>query len=288
MRTLVVMAIVIVGLLVAGFQGIFIVDEKDQVIILQFGKFVRAVREPGLNFKIPFLQKIIRYEKRLLRHDAEAAEFLTLDKKFLVVDTYTRYSISDPLVFFEKLNNVTRANARLGEIISSLVREAVASHKQSEIITEKREPIMADVLQQAREKVSGIGIEIVDVRIKRTDFKQQIAESIYENMRAERKRISTQYRSEGEEEQLKIKAETDKESAIILAEAKKQSQIIRGQGDAGAIKIYADALQQDPEFYSFLRSLQVYRESLQDGTKVVLTSDSSLFQYLESPNVGKP
>ena len=120
------------------------------------------------------------------------------------------------------------------------------------------------------------------------DFKQQLAESIYENMRAERKRISPQYRSEGEEEQLKSKAETDKESAIILAEAKKQSQIIRGQGDAGAIKIYAEALQQDPEFYSFLKSLQIYRESLQEGTKVVLTNDSSLFQYLESPKLGKP
>ena len=288
MRTLIVLVIGGVVLLVVAYQGLFIVDEKDQVIILQFGKFVREVRDPGLHFMTPFIQKIIRYEKRLLRYDADASEFLTQDKKSLVVDTYTRYRISDPLKFFENLNDVRQANARLGEIISSLVRDAVASHEQSEIITEKREPIMADVLKLAREKVAGLGIEIVDVRIKRTDFKPQIAESIYARMRAERHRISTQFRSQGAEEQLIIKAETDKRSAIILAEAKKQSEIIRGEGDAGAIKIYAEALEQDPEFYAFLKSLQIYRESLKEGTKLVLTTDSSLFQYLESPGGGKP
>lgn len=288
MRILIGVVILIVALLVVGFQSVFIVDEKDQVIVLQFGKFIRAVREPGLHTKIPFIQDLTRYDKRLLRYDAAQDDFLTRDKKTLVVDTYTRYRISDPLKFFEILQNIPRANARLGAIISSLVREAVASHDQSEIVTDKREPIMAEVLQQAQEKVSGFGIEILDVRIKRTDFKREIAESIYARMRAERDRISKRYRSEGAEEQLKIKAETDKESAIILAEAKKQSETIRGEGDAGAIKIYADALQQDPEFYSFLKSLQIYRESMKEGTKLVLTTDSSLFQYLESPKLGKP
>jgi len=288
MRTLIGIGVVIAVLVVVGFQGLFIVDEKDQVIVLQFGEFVRAIKKPGLYFKTPFIQDITRYEKRLLRYDADADDFLTRDKKSLLVDTYTRYRISDPLRFFEKLNDVRRANSRLGEIISSLVREAVASHDQSEIITEKREPIMADVLKEARDKVKDIGIEILDVRIKRTDFKPQIAESIYARMRAERQRISTQFRSEGAEEQLKIKAETDKQSAILIAEAKKQSETIRGEGDAGAIKIYADALKQDPEFYAFLKSLQIYRDSLKEGTKLVLSTDSSLFQYLESPNLGKP
>lgn len=288
MRKLVILGILVVGLLVVAYQGLFIVDEKDQVILLQFGKFVRAVKEPGLHFKTPFIQAITRYDKRLLRYDADADDFLTRDKKSLLVDTYTRYRISDPLKFFETLNDVRRANNRLGEIIGSLVREAVASHDQSEIITEKREKIMAEVLEEARSKVKDIGIEILDVRIKRTDFKPQIAESIYARMRAERQRISTQFRSEGAEEQLKIKAETDKKASILLAEAKRESETIRGEGDAGAIKIYADALQQDPEFYSFLKSLQIYRDSMKEGTKLVLTTDSSLFQYLESPDLGKP
>lgn len=288
MRKLVILGILVVGLLVVAYQGLFIVDEKDQVILLQFGKFVRAVKEPGLHFKTPFIQAITRYDKRLLRYDADADDFLTRDKKSLLVDTYTRYRISDPLKFFETLNDVRRANNRLGEIIGSLVREAVASHDQSEIITEKREKIMAEVLEEARSKVKDIGIEILDVRIKRTDFKPQIAESIYARMRAERQRISTQFRSEGAEEQLKIKAETDKKAAILLAEAKRESETIRGEGDAGAIKIYADALKQDPEFYSFLKSLQIYRDSMKEGTKLVLTTDSSLFQYLESPDLGKP
>ncbi|NIV31352.1 MAG: protease modulator HflC, partial [Anaerolineae bacterium] len=187
------------------------------------------------------------------------------------------------LQFFQTIHDTPRANARLDAIISSLLREAVASHDQSDIITEKREPIMAEVEKEARKKVEGFGIKIVDVRIKRTDFPREIAESIYARMRAERQRISKRYRSEGAENQLKIKAITDKESAIIIAEAKRQSELIRGQGDAGAIKIYADALKRDPEFYSFLKSLQIYRDSLQDGTKIVLSTDSSLFQYLESP-----
>lgn len=288
MKSLIAIAVGVVLALVVVSSTFFTVDEKDQVIILQLGDFVREVREPGLHYKTPFIQQVTRYEKRLLRYDASPAEFLTKDKKSLVVDTYMRFRIIDPLKFFQTLRSIPQANARMGNIISSLLREAVASHDQSEIITEKREPIMLDVRNEARQKVATFGIEIVDVRIKRTDFKREIAESIYSRMRAERERISKRYRSEGAEEQLKIKAGTDKERAILLAEAKRRSQVIRGEGDAGAIKIYANALKQDPEFYAFLKSLQIYKDSLTEGTKVVLSTESSLFQYLESPTIGKP
>jgi len=267
---------------------LFKVDETEQVLITQFGKFVRSVREPGLHVKLPFIQDVIRYEKRLLRYDASPAEFLTRDKKTLVVDTYARYRIVDPLIFFQTLLDVPRAHARLDAIISSSMREAVATHDQSDIITEKREPIMEEVAADTRTQSSEFGIEILDVRIKRTDLPREIAESIFARMRAERERISKRYRSEGAEEQLKIKAQTDKERAIIIAEAKRQSQVLRGVGDGDAIKIYAKALGQDPEFYSFVKSLQIYRDSLKEGTKVVLSADSSLFQYLENPKVGKP
>ena len=288
MRKLVILGILVVALLVVAYQGLFVVDEKDQVIVLQFGNFVRTVREPGLYFKTPFIQDITRYEKRLLRHDAPPAEYLTQDKKSLVVDTYTRYRITDPLKFRENLNDVRRANNRLGEIISSLMRQEVNSHEQSDIITEKREPIMAEVLKKAREEVAGIGIEILDVRIKRTDFKDEIADSIYKDMRAERQRKSNKSRSEGTKRQLEIKAEADKTVVVELAKARRKSEVLRGEGDAEAIKIYAEALEQDPEFYSFLKSLDIYRESMKEGTRVVLSTDSSLFQYLESPKTGKP
>jgi membrane protease subunit HflC len=267
---------------------LFTIDETEQGIVLEFGKFVRSVREPGLHVKLPFVQQVTLYDKRLLRYDASPAEFLTRDKKALVVDTYARYRISDPLKFFQTLRDLPRAHARLDAIISSVLREAVASHDQSEIITEKREPIMDDVAVATREKTIEFGVEILDVRIKRTDFPREIADSIYARMQAERHRISQRYRSEGREEELKIKAETDKEKVIVLAEAKRMSEALRGEGDAEAIRIYAEALNKDPEFYAFLKSLDTYKRSMQEGTQLVLSADSSLFQYLESPQRGKP
>ena len=281
---LIAVAVAVVALV---SSTLFTIDETEQGIVIQFGKYVRSVQEPGLHVKLPFLQAVTTYDKRLLRYDAAPAEFLTRDKKALVVDIYARYRIVDPLKFYQTLRDLNRAHARLDAIISSSLREAVASHDQSEIITEKREPIMDDVAVATRQKTIEFGVEILDVRIKRTDFPREIAESIYARMRAERQRISKRYRSEGAEEQLKIKAQTDKEKVIILAEARRLSETLRGEGDAEAIRIYAQALEQDPEFYAFLRSLQVYRETLDSGARLVLSADSPLFQYLEGPAARK-
>jgi membrane protease subunit HflC len=285
MKKLIFVVPVLLALLVVS-NTLFTMDETEQGIIIQFGRYVRTVREPGLHYKIPFVQDVTKYEKRLLRYDAPPAQFLTRDKKALEVDSYARFLIVDPLLFFQRMQDMPRAHARLDNIIGSVLREAVASHDQSDIITEKREPIMDDVGREVREKAKTFGLEIVDVRIKRTDFPREIAESIHARMRAERERISKRFRSEGAEEQLKIKGETDKERSIIIAEAKRKSEVLRGEGDGEAIKIYANALKQDPEFYSFLKSLEVYRESLQEGSNLILSADSPLFRYLETP--GKP
>ena len=284
-------AVVIIIVVLLAFvvnSAVFTVDETEQALVLQFSRIVRSVTEPGLAVKIPFIQDVIKYEKRLLRYDAAPAEFLTRDKKSLVVDTYTRFKISDPTVFYGALRDLSRAHARLDNIISSALREAVASHDQSDIITEKREPIMKEVTTESREKAAELGVEIIDVRIKRTDFPPEIAESIHARMRAERERISKRFRSEGAEEQLKIKAETDKEKTIILAEAKRQSEFLRGEGDALAIKIYAQALEQDPEFYAFVRSLELYREALGRDSTLILSAGSPLFKYLEGAGTGTP
>jgi modulator of FtsH protease HflC len=282
----------LIGLVVAAVLVVggtfFTIDETEQGIVIQFGSYVRTVQEPGLHVKLPFMQAVTVYEKRLLRYDAAPAEFLTRDKKALVVDIYSRYRIVDPLKFYQTMRDESRANARLDAIISSSLREAVASHDQSDIITEKREPIMDAVTLETRAKAEEFGVRIQDVRIKRTDFPREIAESIYSRMRAERGRISKRYRSEGAEEQLKIKAGTDKERTIILAEARRSSEETRGKGDSEAIRIYAEALRQDPEFYAFLKSLQIYKDSIKEGSQLVLSADSSLFQYLESPREGKP
>jgi membrane protease subunit HflC len=286
-RNTIITGLVILLALILLTDAFFTVDETQQVIIIQLGKFIRPVQNPGLHWKVPFIQSVTRYEKRLLRYDAPPAEFLTKDKKTLVVDSYARYQIVDPRKFYETLRDMPRATARLDAIISSALREAVASHNQSDIITEKREPLMKDVYQVTNKKAEEFGIEIIDVRIKRTDFPQEIAESIFARMQAERHRIAKRYRSEGEEEQLKIKAETDKEKAIILAEAKRKSEEIRGEGDAESIKIYAAALNRDPEFYTFLRSLELYRNALDENSSLILTADSPLFKYLEGPRTGR-
>jgi membrane protease subunit HflC len=282
---LAVLALVVLATL---SSTLFTIDETEQGIVIQFGKYVRSVQEPGLHVKLPFVQAVTRYDKRLLRYDAAPSEFLTRDKKSLVVDVYSRYRIVDPLKFFQTLRDLPRAHARLDAIISSSLREAVATHDQSDIISEKREPIMDEVERDMQSKAAGFGIEIRDVRIKRTDFPREIAESIYARMQSERERISKRYRSEGAEEQLKIKAETDKEKAILLAEAKRRSEEMRGEGDGEAIRIYAQALSQDPEFYAFLKSLQIYKDSLGSDTHLVLSADSPLFQYLETPQPGRP
>jgi membrane protease subunit HflC len=284
-KNLIIIVPVLLVLLVIS-SIFFQMNETEQGIIIQFGKYQRSVREPGLHVKIPFIQDVHRYEKRLLRYDAAPAEFLTRDKKALVVDSYARFLISDPLKFFQTMRDMPRAHARLDAIISSALREAVATHDQSDIITEKREPIMEEVGRVAKLKSAEFGVDIVDVRIKRTDFPREIAESIHARMRAERQRISKRFRSEGAEEQLKIKGETDKQRAIILAEAKRVSEATRGKGDAEAISIYAEALNQDPEFYAFLKSLEVYRGSFGKDSRIVLSTDSPLFRYLEGP--GKP
>ncbi len=286
-RSAIITGVVILFALILLTDAFFTVDETQQIIIIQLGTFIRPVQEPGLHWKIPFIQSVTRYEKRLLRYDAPPAEFLTRDKKTLVVDAYARYKIVNPRKFYETLRDMARATARLDAIISSALREAVASHDQSDIITEKREPLMDDVHKVVNKKAEEFGIEIVDVRIKRTDFPQEIAESIFARMQAERHRIAKRYRSEGEEEQLKIKAETDKEKAIILAEAKRKSEEIRGEGDAKSIKIYADALNRDPEFYAFLRSLELYKTALDENSILILTADSPLFKYLEKPGTGR-
>ena len=285
MKNLMIVVPIVLVLLVAN-STLFTMDETEQGILIQFGEYQRTVKEPGLHWKLPFVQDVVKYEKRLLRYDAPPAEYLTRDKKALVVDSYARFYIRDPLLFFKTMRDLSRANARLDNIISSELREAVSTHDQSDIITEKREPIMEEVGAKVREKSLEFGVEILDVRIKRTDFPREIAESIHARMRAERERISKRFRSEGTEEQLKIKGETDKEKAIILAEAKRKSEVVRGEGDAESIRIFAAALGQDPEFYAFLRSLELYRESLGSDTRVILSSDSPLFRYLEGPGKG--
>jgi len=279
-------AIVVVAILVVivGSQALFTVNETEQVIITQMGRYMRTITEPGLHFKLPLIQTVHRFERRVLVSDAPPAEYLTLDKKRLVVDSYTRWRIADPLQFYKTVRNEAGALARLDGLVFSELRKELASHTLREVIGPQREPIMESVAERSNEIVREFGIEIVDVRVKRVDLPEEVEASVFARMRAERERIAKKYRAEGEEQARIIRADADKEATIILAEAYKRAKEIRGEGDAAAIKIYAEAIEQGPEFYAFLRSLEAYERLFEGGTTLVLSSDSKLFRYLAGPS----
>lgn len=276
-----IVLIVVIVIVLAG--SVFTVDETEQVLVTQLGKYVRTVAEPGLGFKVPFLQTIHKFEDRVLEYDAAAAPIITSDKKHLDIDNYARWRIIDPLKLYQTVRDESGAQARLDDIVFSELREEVARHTLTEIVSVNREAIMEKVHEQCDTKAREYGIEVIDVRIKRADLPAEVARSVYARMKAERQRIAKKYRSEGEEEAVKIRATTDKEKAILLAESYRQAEKLKGEGDAEAIRIYAEAFEKDPEFYAFVRTLEAYEKSLKRDTTIVLPSDLELFQYLSPP-----
>ena len=265
-------------------QAVIIVDEREQVIITQFGEYIRTVREPGLAMKKPFLHSAIRFDRRILVSDAPQAEYLSQDKKRMVADPVTRWRIADPLLFFKTVRDESGARARLDDLVFSELRGEVASHTFATVIGSKREAVMEAVASSVREKARDFGIEVVDVRIKRADLPREVQASVFARMQAEREREAKRYRSEGEEEANKLRAQTDKERTIALADAEQNAQKLRGEGDATATRIYADAYGKDPEFYRFVRSLQSYELFLGNRSRLLLSADSPLFRYLAAPD----
>lgn len=267
-------------ILLGAAVSLFTVNETEQVIIVQLGKYVKTIDEPGLHFKTPFIQTVYRFERRILEYDAAAAKVLTKDKKYLVVDNYARWKIVNPLKFYQTVRTEAGAQARLDDIVFSELREDLASYTLSEVVSVQRGAVMDRVSRESDKKARDYGIQVIDVRIKRADLPVEVEQSVYERMGAERERIAKKYRSEGEEKAVKIKAAADKEKTILLASAYQEAEKIKGEGDAQALKIYAEAFERDPEFYAFLRTLEAYKKSLAEGTTVVLSSDSEFFKYL--------
>jgi membrane protease subunit HflC len=260
---------------------IIVVDETEQVVILQFGKPVKIIKEPGLNFKLPApIQVLNSFEKRLLEYDVPPEEILSRDKKSLIVDNYVRWRIVDPLLFLQTVRAIPTAKTRLDDIVYSELRQELGNHDMHEIITEARELIMEKVTIASNEETSKYGIEVIDVRIRRVDLPRENEASIYARMEAERKRQANKFRSEGEEEAQKIRAATDRDKTVLLAEAYKTSQQIRGEGEAEALDIYAVSFSKDPEFYEFIRTLETYEKVIDKKTTLVLPGDSKLFKAL--------
>ncbi len=279
---------VVVVLLFPPVRPFFVVGEWQQSIVTQFGKFKRAVREPGLHWKTPLVEDVTMYERRILASDAQPRDYLTLDKKRVVVDHVTRWQISDPFQFFKTALTEQRGRLLLDDIVFSELRQELASRNFADIIAGQREAAMEAVAERSAEKAkSEYGVTVVDVRVKRADLPSEVQQSVFERMRAERERIAKRYRSEGEEESKKIRAQTDKEKTILLAEAYRESQTLRGEGDGTATAIYADSYGQDPEFYSFTRSLEAYEKFLPEKSTAILSEGSQLFRHLVSAQIGE-
>ena len=274
------LVIIVLGLIVF-FTTVFTVDERQQVVILQFGDPIRTITEPGLHFKLPVpFQNIVRFDDRLLEYDVSPEEVLSKDKKSLIVDNYVRWKITNPLVFLQTVQAIPTAITRMDDIIYSELRRELGTHNMTEIITETREEIMEKVTKNSDKATDQYGIEVVDVRIKRVDLPKENEQSIYARMEAERNRQANKFRSEGDEEAQKIRASTEKDKTIILAVAYKESQEIRGVGEAQALEIYAKTYNKDVDFYEFLRTLETYKKVIDDKTTLVLPADSKLFKML--------
>lgn len=269
-------------------QAAFTIGEWEQGMVVQFGNPKRIIQEPGLYFKLPIAQNLVRFEKRVLTTDARESEYITLDKKRVLVDHVSRWRINDPLQFYRSVRDRIRAMARLDDIISARLRQEIATHNFLDLIREKREDIMAIVTKDTRETAKTFGIEVTDVRIKRLDLPEEVQASVFARMRAERERIAKRYRAEGEEQAQQIRASADREREVILATAYESSEKLKGEGDAEATSIYANAFGKDAEFYAFTRRLQAYEKILSNDTTLLLNPDSELLNYLQSPGSGPP
>ena len=273
--------LIIAVILVTINLSVYTISMVEQAVITQLGKPVRNVDEPGLHFKIPFIQKITKFPKQLLDYDSAPTEILTKDKKNLLIDNYAKWRILDSLKLLQTVRDTNGAQSRLDDIIYSELRVELGRHNLIDIVSTTRDEIMKLVTKRTNEKAKEYGISVLDVRIKRADMPQEIANSIYNRMRTERERIAKEYRAQGKEEAQKIRAKTDKEKIVLLAQAYKKEQGIRGEGDAESIKIYAKSLEKDPEFYSFIRSMEAYKVLFKEKSTIILPPDTEFFRFLK-------
>ncbi len=262
------------------YDSLYTVPQWKQALVLQFGKPVQVITEPGLHFKIPMVQEVALFERRVLEFDAPKEEIIASDQKRLVVDAFTRYRIVDPLKFFQTVGTEAVVRTRLAAIINASIRQALGSVRLKDIISGERAALMAQIRDIVNNEADDFGIDVIDVRIKRADLPEANSEAVFRRMQTEREREAKELRAEGAEEAQKVRAVADRDKVIIIANAKKKAQITRGEGDSTAVRIFAEAFGTDIEFFSFYRSMEAYRNALgSDDTTMVLSPDSEFFRY---------
>ena len=277
---LVALGIVVAALLIAAWSAFFTVDQTQLALVLQFGEPRQVISEPGLKVKVPFVQNVLFFDKRLLNVDPPEQEVILSDQKRIDADAYARFRISDPLAFYQAVVNEDGARSQLGAVINSSMRRVLGSVPLAAILSPQRDQIMASIQQEVTDAAKRFGVQVVDVRLRRDDLPEQTSQAIYQRMISERQREAKQYRAEGAQQALEIRAKADRDKTVLLAEAANKAQGTRGEGDAASIKIYADAFGQDPNFFAFYRSMQAYRDALGNGdTTMVLSPDSEFFRF---------
>ena len=282
-RLLIVLAVVLIGGGILLHSALFIVDQTETALLLQFGRPVRVVTTPGLQAKIPFAQNVVYFDKRLLDVEPPPEEVIASDQKRTVIDTYTRYRITDPLLFYQTVGTEEAVRARLTAMVSSSLREVVGKVPLSALLSAQRAEIMHQIRDEVQVEAKPFGIDVIDTRIRRADLPTQNSEAIYARMNSERQQQAALYRGEGNQAAQTVRANADREVTVILADAQRDAQQLRGEGDALATGIYAKAYNQDKDFFAFYRSLEAYRDALVGhNTTFVLSPDNSFFKFFNN------
>jgi len=277
--------IAVVILLIIALNSLFILDQRKQALVLQFGEPMKVVQKAGLNFKTPFVQNVLYFDNRLLDLTAANKEIIASDQKRLIINAFAKYKITDPLAYFTTVRNEYGVKNKLNTILDSSLRQVIGEIPLKDLLTEQRSEIMQKIQKVVNERSKEFGIDVVDVRIMRSDLPQENSNAIYRRMQTKREREAKEIRAQGAEEAQKIIATTDKDKVVLLAEAKKKGEIMKGTGEAEATKIFAKAFGRDPEFFDFYRSMQAYKKSLKGNkTKLVISPKNDFFKKLINPN----
>ncbi len=285
MRAALTTLLVLLGIaVIAVYSSFFTVHQTQQAMVLEFGKPSRVISEPGLNWLIPFVQTVEYFDKRNIDLDATPREVILADQKRIVVDTFARYKIINPLQYYQSVRTEAGAQQQLNRIVEAAMRRVLGSVSLNDVVRDKRTDLMEQIQRMVNDESKLYGVEIIDVRIKRADVPEQNREAIYARMKTERQREAAEIRAQGEEQSRRIMATADRQVVVTKAEATRKSEIIRGEGDAERNRIYAGVFSKDPDFFNFYRSMQAYEQSLKSGdTRMVLSPDSEFFRYFSNP-----
>lgn len=290
MRAFLAFLVIVIGAAAAAaYSAAFIVQQSQQALVLRFGEPQELRDKPGLHWKMPMVDSVEFFDKRILDIEPATKEVIASDQKRLIVNAFARYRIVDPLLVYQRAGGQAGINSRLDPIIESALRRVIGSHTFSDLVRDKREELMQEIAKQVNTEGKNYGLEVVDVRIKRADLPEQNSKSVFDRMRAERQRESAEFRAQGSAEANRIRATAEREATVIKAEATRKGETLRGEGDADRNRIFAEAFGQDPDFFAFYRSMQAYENGLKsDGTRMVISPDSEFFKYFQNPGGTAP